>query len=306
MNKDLISGFDLERKDINAIFDLTGRLKKKKDNTMLKGKVVGLVFQKPSMRTRVSFEIGARQLGAHCMYLAPQDIHLGKREPVKDVARVLSRYLDAIVARTFSHEHIIELASYGDMSVINGLSDLYHPCQALADIYTLYERTGTFKGLKFTFVGDGNNVVNSLAAIAAKVGLDFTVATPKGYEPDKDIWRQALKIARETKARLVHTYDVNNAVKAADVIYTDVWTSMGQEKEHKKRLKAFKKFQVTMDMFKHASKGCYFMHCMPVHRGEEVTNEVVESKHSIVFDQAENRLHVQKAVMALLLQGKSK
>jgi len=302
MNKDLISGFDLSTSDIDKIFGLTKTLKKKKISSLLKKKTIGLVFQKPSVRTRVSFEVGARQLGADCIYLAPQDIKLGEREPIKDVARVLSRYLDAIIARTFSHEHILELSRYARANVINGLSDLYHPCQALADIYTIMETAGKLKGVKLVFVGDGNNVVHSLAALSAKCGLDFTVSTPKGYEPDKKIWKQALKIAAGTKAKLMHTCKPEQALKGADFVYTDVWTSMGQEKQKKKRIKDFKKFQLNSKLLKSAGKNYKIMHCMPIHRGEEVSNKVIESKNSIVIDQAENRMHVQKAVMALLLK----
>ena len=234
MNKDLISGFDLSAADINAIFSQTKKLKKKKISAVLKGKTVGLVFQKPSVRTRVSFEVGARQLGADCLYLAPGDIQLGAREPIKDIARVLSRYLDGIVARTFSHTHILEMAAYSKVSIINGLSDLYHPAQGLADIYTIIEKAGKCKGKKLVFIGDGNNVVHSLVALSAKVGLHFSLATPKGYEPNKQIWLEALKIAKKTGTKILHTYDAKEALKGADFVYTDVWTSMGQEQERKK------------------------------------------------------------------------
>lgn len=302
MNKDLISGFDLSAGDINAIFSLTKKLKKKKISTELKGKTVGLVFQKPSVRTRVSFEVGARQLGADCIYLAPQDINLGSREPIKDVARVLSRYLEGIIARTFSHEHILELARYAKVSVINGLSELYHPAQALADIYTIAEKLGKCKGKKLVFVGDGNNVVHSLVAVSAKLGLNFSLATPKGYEPNKKIWDEALTIAKKTGSKITHSYDAKEAVKGADFVYTDVWTSMGQEKERKKRLKDFRRFQINAKLLESVGRKYSIMHCMPVHRGEEITDQVIESKNSIVFDQAENRMHVQKAVMALLIK----
>lgn len=306
MNKDLISGFDLSAGDINEIFSLTKKLKKKKNSNELLGKTVGLVFQKPSVRTRVSFEVGARQLGADCMYLAPQDINLGSREPIKDVARVLSRYLDGIIARTFSHTHILELAHYANVSVINGLSDLYHPAQGLADIYTIIEKIGKCRGKKLVFIGDGNNVVHSLVALSAKLGLNFSLATPLGYEPNKQIWAEALLIAKKTGSKITHGYNAKAALKGADFVYTDVWTSMGQEKERKKRLKDFRRFQVNAKLLESVGKKCSIMHCMPVHRGEEITDEIVESKNSIVFDQAENRLHVQKAVMALLLKQKVK
>ncbi|MCP4650919.1 MAG: ornithine carbamoyltransferase [PVC group bacterium] len=302
MNKDLLSGFDLTEKDVANIFKQTKILKKKKISNVLNGKVAALVFQKPSNRTRVSFEVGARQLGAYSIYLAPRDIRLGEREPIKDVARVLARYADGIIARTFSHEDVCELAKYSDVGVINGLSDMYHPCQALADVYTVYENAGKFKGVKLAYVGDGNNVVHSLLAIGTKVGLSISVATPKGYEPDKEIWAQAVKISKKTKAKILHTHDPEDAVKGADFIYTDVWTSMGQEKEKLARKRIFKKYQINSQLLKKAKKNCLVLHCMPMHRGEEITDEVAESKQSVVFDQAENRLHVQKAVMAMLFK----
>ncbi len=303
MNKDLISGFDLTKEDILEIFRLTRQLKKKRISTVLKNKVLGLIFQKPSVRTRVSFEIAAFELGAHCIYLAPQDIDLGVREPIKDVARVLSRYLGGIVARTFSHSHVLELARYADVSVINGLSDLYHPCQALADIYTIYEQRPSFREVKLVFIGDGNNVAHSLLAVGSKIGLNIAIATPPGYAPDKNIWNEAKKIAQKNKAAIIHTNDPKEALKNADYVYTDVWTSMGQEKERQKRLRDFKKYQINSALLKAIGGNEYrFMHCMPVHRGEEVTDEVMESKQSIVFEQSENRLHVQKAIMALMLK----
>lgn len=310
MNKDLISGFDLSEQDITEIFSLTLKLKKNKISSCLKNQTIGLVFQKPSVRTRVSFEVGARQLGANCLYLAPHDIELGSREPMKDVARVLGRYLDGIIARTFSHNHVIELANLADIPVINGLSDLYHPAQALADIYTISEHKNKFKGIKLAYIGDGNNVVHSLLAICAKVGMDFTVSTPKGYVPNKEIWADALKIAVKNKAKLIYCENPKDAVKGADFIYSDVWTSMGQEKEAAQRMKIFKNYQVNSELLESVGKKYKIMHCMPIHRGQEMTDEVVESKQSIIFDQAENRMHVQKAVMALLLgrnlKGKSK
>ncbi len=302
MNKDLLSGFDLTRNDIDKIYKLTSQLKKKTVVSLLEGKVIGLIFQKPSVRTRVSFEAGARQLGAQCIYFAPDDIQLGKREPIKDTARVLSRYLEGIIARTFAHEHVLEIAKYARISVINGLSDLYHPCQALADIYTIYEKVGSFKDVKLAFVGDGSNVLHSLLAVASKVGLSVSAATPKGYRPKKDIWNAACRISKQTKAKLTFTHNPQEAVKGADFVYTDVWTSMGQEKQRRKRVRDFQKFQINGKLLKMVGKKYSIMHCMPVHRGEEITDEIIESKESIVFDQAENRLHVQKAIMALLMK----
>ncbi|MFH1460714.1 MAG: ornithine carbamoyltransferase [Candidatus Omnitrophota bacterium] len=302
--KNLVSGFDLSPQEIKDIFKLTKMLKKKKTLTVLKNKIIGLVFQKPSMRTRVSFEVGIKQLGGESIYLAPNDIKLGQREPIKDIGRVLSRYLDGIVVRTFSHDHVIELAEYAGISVINGLSDLYHPAQALADIYTILEKRGKLKGVTLSFIGDGNNVVHSLLAIGTQVGLNITIATPRGYEPNKQIWEKACLLAKRNKSKLIHTYDPKAAVKDADFIYTDVWASMGQEKEHKKRVKDFQNYQINNALLKYSGKtGKYqIMHCMPVHRGEEITDKIAESKQSIIIDQAENRLHVQKAIMALLIK----
>jgi len=302
MNKDLISGFDLSINDIANIFKLTDKLKKNKNSNVLKNKIIALVFQKPSVRTRVSFEVGIRQLGASPMYLAPEDIKLGLREPIKDVSRVMERYVDGIIARTFSHKHVIELASNAKIPVINGLSDMFHPAQALADIYTVYEISKKLKKVKLAYIGDGNNVVHSLLAICSKMGLSLALATPKGYEPDNLIWKDTQTIAKKTDAKITHTYEPQAAIKQADFVYTDVWTSMGQEKEYKKRIKAFKKYQINKQLLKSAPKGCKIMHCMPVHRQEEITDDVVESKNSIIFDQAENRLHVQKAIMAMLLK----
>jgi len=304
MNKDLISGFDISANDINRIFDLTQKLKKKRIQPLLKNKVIGLVFEKPSVRTRVSFEAGAAELGAQCIYMSGDDIRLGQREPIKDTARVLGRYLELIVTRTFSHKHVLELAKNSKAHVINGLSDLYHPAQALADIYTIYEKKGKCAGIKLAFIGDGNNVLHSLLAVASKMGISVSVATPAGYEPDKKIFNQAKHIATKTKAKLVHTYSPQEAVKDADFVYTDVWTSMGQETEQKKRLRDFKKYQVNSKLLKKVGKKYMVMHCMPMHRTQEITDSVIESKASIVFDQAENRLHVQKAIMVLLLNKK--
>ncbi len=304
MKKDLLSGFDLNRQELVKIFKLSGKIKKEKYNKLLKGRLVALIFQKPSVRTRVSFETGAYQMGAHCIYLAPADINLGSREPIKDVARVMSRYVDCIVARTFSHKHVLELAERAEVSVINGLSDMYHPAQALADIFTMYEKKKNLKKCLLSYVGDGNNVVHSLLALTATMGISFSVATPKGYEPDKEVWARAQKIAKKSGAKITLYSDPKQAVQGADFVYTDVWTSMGQEKETAQRKKKFKKFQINRKLLAAAGSDPYILHCMPMHRGEEITDEVIESKKSIIFDQAENRMHVQKAVMAMLLKKK--
>ncbi len=303
MKKDLISIEDLSTKDIFDLLDLTRAVKadREKYSDSLKGKSIGLIFQKPSNRTRVSFEIGMSQLGGNALYLGPSEIDMGVRESVKDVAGVLSRYLDGIVARTYRHEDIKDLAVHAAIPVINGLSNRAHPCQALGDIFTIKEKLGAFKGICLSYIGDGNNVLNSLMIAAAKVGLDMKVATPKGYEPMKEMVKAANIFARESGSKLELSNDPGKAVRDADVLYTDVWVSMGQEKESKSRLKAFKKFQINDKMLKIAKKDCLVMHCLPAHRGQEITDSVMDSKNSIVYDQAENRLHVQKAILLRLL-----
>ena len=303
VKKDFISTQDIGLEDIESIFLLTDKLKSAPDDykTALKANTLALIFQKPSNRTRVSFEVGMTQLGGHSIYLGPDDIKLGVREAAKDVASVLSRYVNGIVARTFSHLDIVELARYAAVPVINGLSDLLHPCQAMADIYTIKEKLGRLKGVRLAVVGDGNNVLHSLLHCASKVGMDISAATPKNYEPEKEISRQARVNAEKSGGRLSLGNDPARAVKGADVIYTDVWTSMGQEKERKKRLKAFRKFQVNKGLLGLAKKTCIVMHCLPAHRGEEITDEVLDGPSSVVIDQAENRLHVQKAILIKLL-----
>lgn len=304
--KDLISIADLSLDEIREIFNLAKDLKARggHGDLPLEGKSLGLLFQKPSTRTRVSFEVGMAQLGGQTIYLAPDDIGLGQREEVKDVARTLSRYLDGIVARTFSHQVVLKLARFATVSVINGLSDLLHPCQALSDLYTVEEKRGGFKGIKLAFIGDGNNVCHSLLHGCSKVGLDLSVATPRGYEPRKEIQDQALVEASKSGARIEVTHEPSKAIADADIVYTDVWVSMGKEKEYKKRLKAFRSYQVNPDLLKRARPDYLIMHCLPAHRGEEITDDVIDSPQSIVFDQAENRLHVQKAILLLLLGKK--
>ncbi len=304
-NKDLISIKDLLVYEIEEIFRLAGDLKsaeKSSRQNMLKGKTLGLVFQKPSLRTRVSFEVAMAQLGGYAIYMSPEEVKLGQREAIKDVARTLSRYLDGIVARTFKHQDIVDLAKYSTIPVINGLSDYTHPCQALADLFTIRQKKGGLKGLKLAFIGDGNNVCNSLLFICAKMGVSAAVATPKGYEPAKDVMKKALEMAKTTGSKVTLSNDPKKAAGGADVIYTDVWTSMGQEKERAKRLKAFNGFQVNSQLCSKAKKDYYIMHCLPAHRGEEISDESMESEHSIIFDQAENRLHVEKAILVLLLK----
>jgi ornithine carbamoyltransferase len=296
MQKDLISVKDLSTQDIQEILFLTEELKKDKArfSSALKGKTLALIFQKPSNRTRVSFEVGIFQLGGYAIYLRPDEINLGVRESIKDVAKTLSRYIDGIVLRTFEHKNVLDLAKYSDKPVINGLSDFSHPCQALADIYTIKEKLGKIKGATLAYVGDGNNVCNSLIFACSKTGMNMAVSTPKGFEPDPAVLKGAIGIKISNSPE--------EAVKNADVIYTDVWTSMGQEKETQKRKAIFKRFQVNKKLVSLAKNDCLVMHCLPAHRGEEITDEVIDSKNSVVFDQAENRMHVQKAILIKLIK----
>ena len=302
--KDFISLKFLDPQEIEEIFALTARLKKDKDSfsRALDKKSIALIFQKPSCRTRVSFQVGIEQLGGFSVYLGPQEVNLGVRETAADVAMTLSRYVDGIVARTFAHEHILDLAKYASIPVINGLSDLLHPCQAMADLFSLQERLGKLKGLNLAYVGDGNNVCNSLIYGASLTGLNLRVAAPKGYEPDKQVLKESQAFAKQSGSIIGLFGGPQEAVKDADVIYTDVWASMGQEKDAAKRKKAFKGFQVNSKLVSLAKKNCLIMHCLPAHRGQEITDEVIDSKNSIVFDQAENRLHVQKAILIKLFE----
>lgn len=306
MKKDFISVKDVTAKEIGEIFSLTEQLKKDKAkfSRVLSGKTLALIFQKPSNRTRVSFEVGMYQLGGYSVYLGPSEINLGVRESIEDVAKTLSRYVDAIVLRTFAHENVLEMACYSDKPVINGLSDLSHPCQALADIYSIKEKLHTLKGATLAYIGDGNNVCNSLLCAAAKMGLNMQVAAPKGYEPDSAVLAEARKESLKAGGKIKLSNHPQEAVRGADVVYTDVWTSMGQEKESKARKKAFKGFQVNKDLLGLSGKQALIMHCLPAHRGEEITGDVLDSKNSIVFDQAENRMHVQKAILIKLLSLK--
>ena len=296
MKKDLLTINDLSVAEINEMLKLAGELKEKRQSfgEPLKGKTLGLIFEKPSNRTRVSFEVGITELGGHAIYLGSYEIDLGKRESPEDVAKVLSRYLNGIIARTFSHKTVVELAKYSSIPVINGLTDYQHPCQALSDLFTIKEKKG-LNNITVAFIGDGNNVLNSLLYICHKMGIKINAACPKGYEPSKDVLKDVAGSAMIFNSP-------EEAVKGADVVYTDVWTSMGQEKEYKKRLKVFKKYQVSSELVKLANKGAIVLHCLPAHRGQEITNEVMDSAASVILDQAENRLHVQKAILVKLLK----
>jgi ornithine carbamoyltransferase len=303
-SKDFISIHDLTIEEVHHIFDLAKEMKagKERFSNALRGKTLALIFEKPSLRTRVSFEVGIRQLGGEAVYLSPSEIQMGKRESVRDVGRVLERMVEGIMIRTFGNEIVLELAKAVRIPVINGLTDLLHPCQAMADYFTVLEKRGNLKGLRVVFVGDGNNVCHSLMFGAAKLGVDFWAATPSGYEPKKEIVQAASEDARTTGARLHLANDPQEAVRNADVVYTDVWASMGQEAEAAVRRKSFLPYQVNQELFSLAKPDALFLHCLPAHRGDEVTDDVLDSGNSVVFDEAENRLHVQKAILYKLMK----
>ncbi|HTX53693.1 MAG TPA: ornithine carbamoyltransferase [Candidatus Baltobacteraceae bacterium] len=305
MNRHLITLTDLSAQDVLDLFALAADLKAKRRqgiaHPLLAGKTLALVFEKPSLRTRVTFETGMTQLGGHAIYLTPSDIQLGERETVQDAARNLERWVDGIVARTFSHQMVERLAGFAQIPVINGLTDGHHPVQILCDLFTLWERRGKLAGLRVVFVGDGNNVCHSWLQGAAKMGIHFVLACPPGYEPHGAILAEALAEAKGTGATLTIAHDPKAAARSADVLYTDVWTSMGQEEERSRRLRDFQGFQLNQELLDRAAPEVLVMHCLPAHRGEEITDEVLDGAHSIVFDQAENRLHVQKAILVRLL-----
>lgn len=305
MNRHLITLDDVTSGDIQDLFDLAASLKTKHrqgiTHAPLVGRTLVMVFEKPSLRTRVTFEAGMTQLGGHAIHLAPADIRLGQRETVQDAARNLERWVDGIVARTFSHQTVERLAHYSRIPVINGLSDGHHPVQILCDLFTLWEKRGKVAGLRVAFVGDGNNVCHSWLQGAAKMGVHFTLACPRGYEPDSAVMMRALEEAKTSGARLTVGHDPEAAAKGADVLYTDVWASMGQEEERARRLHDFEGFQLDRALVERAGPDVLVMHCLPAHRGEEITDEVMDGPRSIVFDQAENRLHMQKAILVKLL-----
>jgi ornithine carbamoyltransferase len=305
--KHLLSLKDYSRAEIEEIFDLAAKIKAdpRGYGDALKGRSLAMIFQKPSTRTRVSFEVGMSQLGGVALYLGANDIQLNRGESTADTAKVLSRYVDGIMARVFSHQDLLDLAKHATVPVINGLSDLLHPCQTLADYFTLRERKGTLEGLKIAYVGDGNNVCNELMMGAAKLGISMAVAAPAGYEPNPLIVKSAAREAQKSGAASpVVTRDPHAAASGADVIYTDVWTSMGQEAQAEQRIAAFQGFTIDANVMKVARRDAVFMHCLPAHRGQEVSADVIDGPRSVVFDQAENRLHVQKAVLMLLLGRK--
>ena len=309
MNKgmDLLSIHELSADDVEEILTLAADLKAKQKagipHKLLAGKTLGMIFEKSSTRTRVSFEVGMYQLGGQALFLSSRDLQLGRGEPIKDTARVLSRYLDGIMIRTYGHERIEELARYADIPVINALSDLLHPCQALTDLLTIREYKGkNLAGLKMAYVGDGNNMTHSLMYAAAKVGMNFAAATPEGYEPNAEVVANAKADAAATGATITITHNPMEAVAGADVIVTDTWASMGQEAEHDTRTAVFRPYQVNWELVAESGNArCIVMHCLPAYRGEEITEDVFEEFADVIFDEAENRLHVQKAIMALVM-----
>jgi ornithine carbamoyltransferase len=303
-SKDLITIDDLSNEDIDELFTLTTEIKESyKRNEVdhcLAGKTLGMIFEKSSMRTRVSFEAAMTQLGGHAIYLTKQDIELGVRESVKDVASVLSRYVDCITIRTYAHETVVELANSSSVPVINSLSDYTHPCQALADLYTIKEKFGNLDNVKLAYIGDGNNVARSLALLCAKLGVSYRIASPDNYELSTEFLEMARKIAKPDTCIEQHRVPAA-VIKDADIIYTDTWISMGKEKEAIARRNDFKGYQLNSELMAYARKDVFVMHCLPAHRGEEITNEVIDGPNSIVYDQAENRLHIQKALLKLLI-----
>jgi ornithine carbamoyltransferase len=302
MKKDFLAVSDFSAAELQALLDSAVRLKRERaekgeNAPLLKGKTLAMIFQKPSLRTRVSFDMAMRQLGGDALYLSPAEIGLGKRESIGDVAQVLSGYVDGLMARVFEHQHVLDLAKYASIPVINGLSDYNHPCQAMADGLTIFEKFGSLKGLQIAWIGDGNNVAVSLLHLAAKLGANFTIASPEGY----DLNPEAVAIAEEFAIKQLR--DPHAAVRGAQAIYTDTWVSMGQEEETEKRLKVFPPYQVNASLVSEADKDVIVMHCLPAHRGQELTNEVADGPHSVIFPQAHNRMHAQKAIVLELLKG---
>ena len=303
MLRHLISIHDLTAADVSQLFTLAADMKKKPQDyrTALAGKILAMIFEKSSTRTRVSFEAGMYQLGGVAQFLSSRDIQLGRGEPVFDTARVLSRYVNGIMARTFAHQTVLDLAAYATVPVINGLTDLLHPCQALADYFTMKEKFGDIRGMKLAYVGDGNNMAHSLMLGGPKVGVDVAIATPKGYSPNPTVAREAISDAGAAGTKLFVTHQFDEAVKGAHVVYTDVWASMGQEAEQERRVKDFAGWTVTKQVMALAHRDALFMHCLPAHRGEEAAAHVVDGPQSVIYDEAENRLHVQKAILATLM-----
>ncbi|MFA5182724.1 MAG: ornithine carbamoyltransferase [Syntrophales bacterium] len=303
MKKDLVTEYDLEIDDFQFIFErsrsLKRFLKEGRPHGTLAGKTLGMIFEKASTRTRLSFEVGMYQLGGLALFLNTKDTQIGRGETVADTARIMSRYLDGIMIRTFAQKTVEDLALYADIPVINGLTDLLHPCQILSDLFTIIERRGDYGGLKIAYIGDGNNIANSWINAASRLPIQLTLACPEGYEPHPELLERGKREAREG----IHLFrDPVEAIRMADVVYTDVWASMGQEEEQDERAKIFRSYQINQELLGHAKKNVIVMHCLPAHRGEEITSEVIDGPHSVVLDQAENRLHVQKAILETLMK----
>lgn len=306
-HKDFLALADYSGEELMHILDvsrqLKAELKEGGNKPILAGKTMAMIFQKSSLRTRVSFEVGMHQLGGYAFYLSPDEIGLGKREAVKDVAQVLAGFVDCIMARVFAHQHLIDLAKYSGIPVINGLSDYNHPCQAMADALTILEEFGTLKGINLSFIGDGNNVAVSLMQMAAKTGMNFTIACPEGYDMPESAIKEAAEFAAQSGSIIYFTRDPREAARGANVLYTDTWISMGQEAETAERIKVFGDYQVNQALVDLADKDAIVMHCLPSHRGQEITDEVQDGPHSRVFPEAHNRMHAQKGIMACLLGG---
>ncbi|ASF41144.1 ornithine carbamoyltransferase [Halobacillus halophilus] len=301
VGKNVLTWLDFNQSEISNLLAQAQYLKENPHSKSLAGKTLAMVFEKSSTRTRVSFEVGMVQLGGHALYLNSRDIQIGRGETIADTAKVLSGYVDAIMFRTTAHEKLKELGDHASVPVINGLCDIYHPCQALADVFTILEEKGRLCGVKLVYIGDGNNVAHSLMIIAAMMGMEFVIVTPEGYEPDQEIVEKSKKIADQHNGSVTLVNEPSKAVIDADVIYTDVWTSMGQEEEFDDRYKAFQDYQVNEKLLSKAQTDVTFLHCLPAHRGEEVTAPVIDGKHSKVFTQAENRMHVQKAILQAVI-----
>ncbi len=307
-HKDFVSIHDYTADEVAEIFAIAKEMKAnpKKFAGALAGQTLGMIFEKSSTRTRVSFEVGMFQMGGHALFLSSRDIQLGRGETIYDSAKVLSRYLDGIMARTFAHKTVTELAEYSSIPVINGLTDLLHPCQAMTDYFTAWEKFGSLRGRKIAYIGDGNNMAHSLMFGAPKVGMDIAVATPSGYTPDGSVTARAQADSDKAKTKVILTNSIDEAAKDADIIETDVWASMGQETEAAKRAKDFSGWQIDRHVMGKAKKEAIFMHCLPAHRGEEVSAEVIDSPQSVIYDEAENRLHVQKAIMYVLMKDRKR
>lgn len=307
MKKDLLAISDLSCEDIEKIFTHARFLKERFYGGVqyhpLKGKILGMIFKKASTRTRISFEAGMYQLGGHALFLSSEDLQIDRGESIADTAKIFSLYLDGIVIRTYSQKEVEELAVNSSIPVINGLTDLHHPCQILSDMFTIMERLGRLKGVKVAYVGDGNNIANSWLDGASKMGMNLSISSPHRYAPGSEAVRRAISTAKENGGSIKITEDPFEGVKDADIIYTDVWTSMGQEGEHEKRIKDFREFQVNAKLLNAAKKNVLVMHCLPAHRGEEISSDVIDGDRSIVFEEAENRLHVQKAILEILMGG---